>query len=138
MFIGLTTDFTFTLPYSLNTVKKIVVTFEQEKKQIVKEFNNFSINNTSNQLIVTLTDKETEKFIKGPVIKVKYTLTTREIQDNSGNIIQPSISYTNDEIQIITDIDENNSNLSPEKPEPDNIFELNILDGGVIDEYITR
>lgn len=104
-------NFTFILPYPLNKIKEITFTFWQNNIEIIKKFNDFSISDSSNQFVVTLTETEIEKFMNEKTINVKYTLITH---------IESDGIYTSETKTII--INNNDDNSSEESDEEQTII----------------
>ncbi len=139
MIRGTTAGFKFTLPYPLNKLARVSVTFWQNGYSgtdtaplpIIKEFTNFAESDDSTQLTVTLTASETKRFTDKLKARVQLVARTRAIvSSETGEEIEPSVRFAS-RINLITvhpindDIIEDN----PEDAAPTDENGWVILDG---------
>ena len=124
MIRGTTAGFKFTLPYSLNKLSRVTVTFWQNGYEgtqlnplpIIKEFTNFSESDESTELTVTLTSSETKRFTDKLKARVQLVARTRAIVNGeTGEEIEPSVRFASRE-KLIT-VHPINDDIIEENPE---------------------
>ncbi len=128
MIRGTTAAFKFTLPYPLNKLARITVTFWQDGYKgteyyplpIIKEFTDFSESDDSKQLTVTLTASETKRFTDKLKVRMQLVARTRAIIDGeTGTELEPSVRFASHErlitVHPISDdiIDDNPGDTAP-------------------------
>lgn len=110
MIRGTTAGFKFNLPYPLNKLARVTVTFWQEGYKgteyhplpIIKEFTNFPESDDSTQLTVTLTASETKRFTDKLKARVQLVARTRAIVDGeTDDELEPSVRFAS-RVSLIT------------------------------------
>ena len=139
MIRGTTAGFKFTLPYPLNKLARVTVTFWQDGYEgtnlyplpIIKEFTDFPDTDDSTQLTVTLTASETKRFTDKLKARMQLVARTRAIVDSeTGKELEPSVRFASRESLItVHPINDDIVEDNPEDTTPANEGGWVILDG---------